>query len=482
MLYSFLSFSNMAPFLYLCMLSVLASSVAALNDWTKACLAGECSYDLAASSLHISGSPTAISDLTSAAGWQILDCDANSTAQDIRAVCADHNASCDHLFQGGAVGTIVRLPENCTTMPFARVAKVWDHENQTRDIRRLGRFYITGASTNVKGISLDTNFSAVDVSQFGNVTFAIQASGSPGASARNKRDLVADNITNFNHTLSADPVTITFDNQTILLDTSSPTISVDSHFSVSGDLKVAVTPHVDLTVQVGIGAAGTLVPPELTELGLITNLNGQLDGTLNLNTTAMSTFSTGSIPLFQVGIPGLDIPGILSVGPTFQINAKATAVIPVAVSLDTDFEFNAENLELYFPPTSSSYSGDISNGKNTATITPIGPQNVTVSNSTLTLDLIPGISFGVSSLDGIADASINLNLGNFVQLGLSLDNQGVSSASTNSTSNRTVEGSVDIVGGFNIVASADASLFGLFNASKSITLFSKKFDLFQHNF
>lgn len=53
MLYSFLSFSNMAPFLYLCMLSVLASSVAALNDWTKACLAGECSYDLAASSLHI---------------------------------------------------------------------------------------------------------------------------------------------------------------------------------------------------------------------------------------------------------------------------------------------------------------------------------------------------------------------------------------------------------------------------------------------
>lgn len=50
-------------------------------------------------------------------------------------------------------------------MPFARVAKVWDHENQTRDIRRLGRFYVAGASTNVKGISLDTNFSAIDASQ-----------------------------------------------------------------------------------------------------------------------------------------------------------------------------------------------------------------------------------------------------------------------------------------------------------------------------
>ena len=64
-----------------------------------------------------SGSPTAVSDLTPAAGWQILDCDSNSTAQDIRAVCADPSASCEHLFQGGAVGTIVRLPEN-VLLPF----------------------------------------------------------------------------------------------------------------------------------------------------------------------------------------------------------------------------------------------------------------------------------------------------------------------------------------------------------------------------
>lgn len=125
--------------------------------------------------------------------------------------------------------------------------------------------------------------------RFGNVTFAIRGSGSPGASATTKRhNLVADSesparnvsyaidsngldITKFNHTLTADPATITFDNQTILLDTSSPTISVDSHFSASGDLKIAVTPHVDLTVQIGVGAAGTLVPPKLTEFGLITS-------------------------------------------------------------------------------------------------------------------------------------------------------------------------------------------------------------------
>ena len=79
-----------------------------------------------------SGSPTAISDLTPAAGWQILDCDANSTAQDIRVVCADPDAYCEHLFQGGAVGTIVRLPEN-VRLPFHTGTTC---ELTTRSVRR----------------------------------------------------------------------------------------------------------------------------------------------------------------------------------------------------------------------------------------------------------------------------------------------------------------------------------------------------------
>lgn len=52
-------------------------------------------------------------------------------------------------------------------------------------------------------------------------------------------------------------------------------------------------------------------------------------------------------------------------------------MIPVGVSLDTDFEFNADNLELYFPPTSSSSSGDISNGKNSTCVKVIGVSKMT---------------------------------------------------------------------------------------------------------
>ncbi|TFY69647.1 hypothetical protein EVJ58_g320 [Rhodofomes roseus] len=364
-------------------------------------------------------------------------------------------------------------------MPFARVAKVWDHENQTRDMRRLGRFYTPRASTNVKGISLDTNFSAIDVSQNGNVSFVIR--GSDDTQDRRRTAVVEDNFTTFNHTLTSDPATITFDNQTILLDASAPAVSIDGN-SVTGEVQIAVTPHVDVTVQLGVGVAGTLVPPKLTELGLATNVNGKLDGTLQLNASGTGTFTTGSIPLFQIGIPGLDIPGILSVGPTFHINAKATVTIDVGVGLDVGFEFSADNLELYFPPASTSSSGDISNGQNTAQVNLLSSPNVT-SNSTLTLDLIPGISFGISAFDGVSDASVTLNLDNFVEVDLVLDSNGDSSS--NSTSNGTesaVAGSVNVEGGFNVVAAADATLFGLLDDTTSVTLFSKTFELFQDNF
>jgi hypothetical protein len=50
-----------------------------------------------------------------------MDC--NSTSQDtqeIRLVCHDPDAGCEQLFQGGAVDTIVRLPEEVRVASAAR--------------------------------------------------------------------------------------------------------------------------------------------------------------------------------------------------------------------------------------------------------------------------------------------------------------------------------------------------------------------------
>jgi hypothetical protein len=58
------------------------------------------------------GSSDAISDISNAAGWSIMDCDSSSEeAQTIRLVCHNPDAGCERLFEGGAEDTIVRLPE-----------------------------------------------------------------------------------------------------------------------------------------------------------------------------------------------------------------------------------------------------------------------------------------------------------------------------------------------------------------------------------
>ena len=135
--YHSLSFKMLPILLLLLPLATLGQQ----NDWSKPCFQGECFYDLlptntqASGSLKIVrilpthndhdhafiahqqwGSPKAISDITEAAGWVILGCDAKSMVQDIRLVCV-HEDNCAHLYDGtGPVNKIVRLPENVSSI------------------------------------------------------------------------------------------------------------------------------------------------------------------------------------------------------------------------------------------------------------------------------------------------------------------------------------------------------------------------------
>ena len=68
-----------------------------------------------------SGSQSAVSDLTAAAGWTILNCDPKKADQDIRLVCHDPSKGCDHVNNDGAAGTIVRLPKSVRSLLFLNV-------------------------------------------------------------------------------------------------------------------------------------------------------------------------------------------------------------------------------------------------------------------------------------------------------------------------------------------------------------------------
>ncbi|KZT00882.1 uncharacterized protein LAESUDRAFT_521646 [Laetiporus sulphureus 93-53] len=462
----------------------------ASNDWTQPCLDGTCSYDVdgpVSGSVFISGSSTAISDLTQAAEWEILDCDANSTAQDIRAVCTNTTSGCSHLLQGGAVDTIVRLPENCTQMPFARVAAIWDHENQTTAFVRRSRLFRRETMPIVKGISLDTTFSAIDPSRNGNVTFVFQG-GIPNSNV-DSSSAIQKRLLSFDYNDISTTAVVHASNTSTLFNgtlSSASIISGDSDPSVtvSGNVDLMVDSNVDVQLQYGIVIAGSVVPPDLTGFELFTGMNGSITGTLSVDSQATAIFDTGAIQLFQVGIPGLDIPGILSIGPTFQVSAEATVALAVGLDMDIDFNYDINNAELYFPSSASDISSaNVSAGYSNVNVIS-GPNST--AELTITPQLTPSIFFGINVLDGTADATIRLALDAFAIAILSLqDDAGASTASNWSNTTASASGfggDVNLEGGLNITASADASLFDLFEAGKSITLFSKTFELFQKDF
>jgi hypothetical protein len=135
-------------FLLAAVLAALMLTVRAANDWNVPCHQGRCSYEIAgtannaAVSVHIVrhitpvyfstqldlrsmpvqwGHEHLISDFTEAGGYAMVHCDPEAEEHDIHIVCQDTDtisAGCDHVHQGSAIGTVVRLPDNVCRNSF----------------------------------------------------------------------------------------------------------------------------------------------------------------------------------------------------------------------------------------------------------------------------------------------------------------------------------------------------------------------------
>ncbi|OBZ79357.1 hypothetical protein A0H81_00033 [Grifola frondosa] len=446
--------------------------------------------------MRISGSQSAISDLTKTAGWVILNCDANSTAQDIRAVCNDTSAGCEHLYQNGAAGTIVRLPQDCGVMPFARIAKEWTHENQSippnmqTSIRRRD-----GSTPVVRGIRLDTHFDEVDPSQNGNVTLFLQGSSIPGAAgnatiiAPSKRGLLDDiksaleSFASFDKNISAS-TPLEFSEPINLFNVSVNCTQNGLVPGFAGSVSVDLDPEIDATITYGVAVAGSLIPPSITEFGLFARLDGTLNGTLSLDSDLVGAIGTGQIPLFTAAIPGLDFPNI---GPTFAINAEADATLDASLNLDVDLAYTMSGAELFFPPSTSPSGGSFVPGDSNLKLS-VSP-NVT-SHGTVSAHLIPTVGFGLNAIDGLVTATVSLDLDASATLNLSLQastNLNVATATNGSTAstnltNTELDGCVDVQTGLSVNAGATGSFFSIFDASTTVSLFSTTFDLFKKCF
>ncbi|KAK1222410.1 hypothetical protein PQX77_014743 [Marasmius sp. AFHP31] len=474
---------------------LLPLSAHAKNDWSIPCFDGTCSYDSpnGLGSLQIWGSPSAIADVTKAGGWTILNCNEDALIQDIRLVCTGTSEECDHLYQNtGATGKLVRLPEKCGGNAFARISRNWVHQDQSlpADLARSLRKR-DGTLPKVQGLALDTNFDAIDPAQNGEVNLAIEGANIPGASgdfnvttpanlqARGLFDFVKKTFKKFNSfdkSLTKELPPIDVDKTVNIFEEkiSCPAQGAIPAFDAS--LKADAIAKAHAVVSIGVAAVGTIIPPKLSEFGVFSNLDADLQGTLRLVGSATGTADSGKITLFEVGIPGLDFPGILTIGPQFQLNAQAKATMDIKADVDVTLAYSVKDAKLFFPPLDDS---EKSGGQFTPTDSPL-KLSVTpsvASKAVLEAHIIPTLLLGVTALGGTAKANVFLDLDASAGVTLSLDAN--VTASTDGTKSGSVNGCIDVGSGFDVNAGADASLFGLFDKNTKVNLFTKKFSLFK---
>ncbi|KAJ6546622.1 hypothetical protein B0H10DRAFT_2447526 [Mycena sp. CBHHK59/15] len=480
-------------------IALLSSGVFAQNnDWTKPCLDGECFYDLPASSgvsgtMRVWGASTAISDITTAAGWTILNCDPNALKQDIRLVCTGAASDCDHLFQGnGAVNTLVRLPQNCGASAFARVSRNWIHQDQSVPADIAKKLTRRQDPALVQGLAVDTQFDAADPAN-GDVNIAISGTTVPGqtgnltvtppAPAPQRRSRFAQRGL-FSFVEDAFKKFNSFDKS---VTKDLPPIDVDKNFplfsesvtctapAVSASVAVGVEAKAHAVVSLGMTAVGKIIPPSLSEFGVFVGLDADMSGTMSLTGSATGTIDSGVIDVFSVGIPGLDFTGILTIGPTFKIQAQATATLDVEVDMNVVLAYHIENAKLFFPHSDSLTSGGSFSPSDSPLSLSVSPS--VASKGTVAAHVIPRLDLGVSGLAGLAQATVFLDLDASAQMDLSL-NAGVT-VSTGAATTSNVNGCIDIGAGLDVNAGASASFFGLFDPSTKVNLFTKKFDLFK---
>ncbi|KAF8186252.1 hypothetical protein BJ912DRAFT_467768 [Pholiota molesta] len=530
----------------------IASAIAA-NDWSKPCLSGVCEYDLPETNSSASGTlkiwssnAAAISDITPAAGWTILGCAPDALDQEIRLVCTG-GGNCAHLYsETGAVGKVIRLPENCGKSPFAVVNSMYKSRDQSLPASVSRR--ALGSNATVHALSISTKFSRAGSRSTGTVNFAIRAANVPGAAGNLPIPTHPHGRANsraFRFPRGADKFVPGVINDFSLNDfnvnksTTLPPFDIDQPFNlvnqtvscppVAATVKIDVNAKTHAVATIGVAASGTILPPNVDSFAVIVGLDASIDGTVTMLADVSGTLDSGKLTLFEVGVPGLDFPGILTIGPSFKIDAQATAKLDLGVDLTVGLNYNINGAQLVFPPNSGATQNQGAFNIGDTPLKLSAPPSVTATG-TLAAHLIPSLNLGLSALGNTVSTTVFLALDASASMALSAtastpvgrralrysrDVENVmarqsdaaiadSTADTTATAtiaspnasagtarespkaldaspaaNPSLGGCFEIDTILDVNAGATGSFFGLFDATTKVDLFQKKFEIFK---
>ncbi|KZT24324.1 hypothetical protein NEOLEDRAFT_1207544 [Neolentinus lepideus HHB14362 ss-1] len=179
-----------------------------------------------------------------------------------------------------------------------------------------------------------------------------------------------------------------------------------SDVAPEGSLDVDIQASADVKLGWGIVLAGRLWPARVDEIGVFLRPDFDIDGVLNVIAKADGTFNVGPFPIFSYLPGGLHIPGILTIGPLFQV--KVRAIITPSTNLDATIGlgYKSPARNLFFPHRQDVNEQGPIEKKHT-------PLRVAVAQGgvgNIEAHLIPTVTFGISALGGLAEALVYWNV------------------------------------------------------------------------
>ncbi|KLO17571.1 hypothetical protein SCHPADRAFT_160949 [Schizopora paradoxa] len=322
---------------------------------SEACLGGSCSFEVEESPtslggiIELSGSSSAISDITPTAGWQILNCTDSTNSQAIRLVCEDESKGCAHLFQNGAQDTVIRLPDDCGNSPFVRVADHWVPDDQSIPSELASKLRRRdGTIPQVHVLQIDDDFNRTSSLQ-GPINFNFRAQGDhhvAAASVGTQRKRQGITTGNASETQTVN----TNNSPTFILFKDILSCNTEDEV-ITGELEALLDVDTSFTIEVFVLVSGTVMPLEIFAFQFDAPTSASITGSFSQFATLEGTVSGEPLPLLSVDFNSLTIPGLATINPSFSITATPSGVVQDQPNFQSRINFNIQidNLEFTYP-------------------------------------------------------------------------------------------------------------------------------------
>ncbi|KAF4579713.1 hypothetical protein EYR40_000110 [Pleurotus pulmonarius] len=193
---------------------------------------------------------------------------------------------------------------------------------------------------------------------------------------------------------------IKFNKKTNLFNQSTECPPVEA--TVSVDINTEAT----VSVTVGVFASGTMIPPKLDNFISMFGVSADLAGQLDLSADLSGVLDSGKIKLLELPLAEFGLPGFITVGPSFQVDAEAKATLDVVTDLSIGLNYRIEGGHFEFPPNPNSLRGGFLLPQDTPLRLSASPS--VKATGSVEAHLIPRLNLGLNVLGRVGEANIFL--------------------------------------------------------------------------